>query len=341
MYSFRNDYSELAANEVFEFMMKSLNEQNIGYGLDKHTLNAKKLIRKHIKNDVEIHLLVGGTSCNKIIISHILKPYEAVIAPDSGHINVHEAGAIEANGHKIITVPAINGKITLEAVKEICSKHIDEHMVIPKMVYISNSTETGSIYTKSELEALYQLCKVLDLYLFIDGARLGLALTAESNDLSLNDVANLCDVFYIGGTKNGALLGEAVVLVNPNIRDNFRHSIKQNGGMLAKGFLLGIQFEALFENNLYFKLANQANQKAKRLKEKLQDLNVQLAFDSPTNQQFITLSKNHIQALQENYDFEIWDDKGEEATIRLVTSWATSEKAVDKFIEDLKIILKK
>ncbi len=341
MYSFRNDYSELAANEVFEFMMKSLNEQNIGYGLDKHTLNAKKLIRKHIKNDVEIHLLVGGTSCNKIIISHILKPYEAVIAPDSGHINVHEAGAIEANGHKIITVPAINGKITLEAVKEICSKHIDEHMVIPKMVYISNSTETGSIYTKSELEALYQLCKVLDLYLFIDGARLGLALTAESNDLSLNDVANLCDVFYIGGTKNGALLGEAVVLVNPNIRDNFRHSIKQNGGMLAKGFLLGIQFEALFENNLYFKLAYQANQKAKRLKEKLQDLNVQLAFDSPTNQQFITLSKNHIQALQENYDFEIWDDKGEEATIRLVTSWATSEKAVDKFIEDLKIILKK
>lgn len=341
MYSFRNDYSELAANEVFEFMMKSLNEQNIGYGLDKHTLNAKKLIRKHIKNDVEIHLLVGGTSCNKIIISHILKPYEAVIAPDSGHINVHEAGAIEANGHKIITVPAINGKITLEAVKEICSKHIDEHMVIPKMVYISNSTETGSIYTKSELEALYQLCKVLDLYLFIDGARLGLALTAESNDLSLNDVANLCDVFYIGGTKNGALLGEAVVLVNPNIRDNFRHSIKQNGGMLAKGFLLGIQFEALFENNLYFKLAYQTNQKAKRLKEKLQDLNVQLAFDSPTNQQFITLSKNHIQTLQENYDFEIWDDKGEEATIRLVTSWATSEKAVDKFIEDLKIILKK
>jgi threonine aldolase len=341
MYSFRNDYSELAANEVFEFMMKSLNEQNIGYGLDKHTLNAKKLIRKHIKNDVEIHLLVGGTSCNKIIISHILKPYEAVIAPDSGHINVHEAGAIEANGHKIITVPAINGKITLEAVKEICSKHIDEHMVIPKMVYISNSTETGSIYTKSELEALYQLCKVLDLYLFIDGARLGLALTAESNDLSLNDVANLCDVFYIGGTKNGALLGEAVVLVNPNIRDNFRHSIKQNGGMLAKGFLLGIQFEALFENNLYFKLAYQANQKAKRLKEKLQDLNVQLAFDSPTNQQFITLSKNHIQALQENYDFEIWDDKGEEATIRLVTSWATSEEAVDKFIEDLKIIIKK
>lgn len=341
MYSFRNDYSELAANEVFEFMMKSLNEQNIGYGLDKHTLNAKKLIRKHIKSDVEIHLLVGGTSCNKIIISHILKPYEAVIAPDSGHINVHEAGAIEANGHKIITVPAINGKITLEAVKEICSKHIDEHMVIPKMVYISNSTETGSIYTKSELEALYQLCKVLDLYLFIDGARLGLALTAESNDLSLNDVANLCDVFYIGGTKNGALLGEAVVLVNPNIRDNFRHSIKQNGGMLAKGFLLGIQFEALFENNLYFKLAYQANQKAKRLKEKLQDLNVQLAFDSPTNQQFITLSKNHIQALQENYDFEIWDDKGEEATIRLVTSWATSEEAVDKFIEDLKIIIKK
>lgn len=341
MYSFRNDYSELAANEVFDFMMKSLNEQNIGYGLDNHTLNAKKLIRKHIKNDVEIHLLVGGTSCNKIIISHILKPYEAVIAPDSGHINVHEAGAIEANGHKIITVPAVNGKIILEAVKEICSKHIDEHMVIPKMVYISNSTETGSIYTKSELEALYQLCKVLDLYLFIDGARLGLALTAESNDLSLNDVANLCDVFYIGGTKNGALLGEAVVLVNPNIRDNFRHSIKQNGGMLAKGFLLGIQFEALFENNLYFKLAYQANQKAKRLKEKLQDLNVQLAFDSPTNQQFITLSKNHIQALQENYDFEIWDDKGEEATIRLVTSWATSEKAVDKFIEDLKIILKK
>lgn len=342
MYSFRNDYSVLAHRNILDLMMKVSDEQNIGYGLDAHSERAKELIKKQIGSDLDldIHFLIGGTSCNKIIISHVLKPYEAVIAVNSGHINVHETGAIEAGGHKIITTKGVDGKVNLDEIRKVCKDHCDEHMVVPKMVYISNSTELGTIYTLGELKALHDLCKELDLYLFLDGARLGVALTAAGNDLSLRKIAEMVDVFYIGGTKNGALLGEAVVIVNPDLRENFRHSIKQNAGMLAKGFAIGLQFEALFENNLYFDLALHANKMAKKLKDGLLDLGVEMASESPTNQQFIRLPKDVVKVLQKDYDFEIWEDFGDVMTIRLVTSWATTVDAVDVFLADLAKIIK-
>ena len=341
MYSFRNDYSEISHKDIIEAFLKVGNEQNNGYGLDKHSLNASNLIKKHIKKDVDIHFLFGGTSCNKIVISHILKPYQAVLSVASGHINVHETGAIEATGHKVLTVKGINGKITKPEILKTLSEHNNEHMVMVKMVYISNSTEVGSIYTKNELKEIYQVCKQNNLFLFIDGARLGVALTSEFNDLTLNDIAEMCDVFYIGGTKNGALFGEAVVIVNKELKENFRFSVKQNGGLFAKGFICGIQFETLFSNDLFFKLARQANDSAKFLKLGLKKINVEFYSESPTNQQFIILDNWIVKELSKEYSFEYWESLGNKTAIRLVTSWATEIKAIDKFLNDLKTLINK
>jgi threonine aldolase len=340
MISFKNDYSELAHQNILDLMKDAASEQNNGYGLDDHSLKAASLIKKEISSNVDVHFLVGGTSCNKVVISHVLKPYQAVIAVESGHINVHETGAIEACGHKVITIIGNEGKAIAEQIRAVFYQHCDEHMVEPKMVYISNSTELGSIYSKQELQDLHQICQELNLYLYLDGARLAVALTANENDLTLNDIANLTDVFYIGGTKNGALLGEAVVIVNDHIKDSFRYSIKQNGGLLAKGFVAGLQFEGLFTNNLFFELGKHANQMAQSLKKGLIELNVKLAFDSPTNQQFITLDNQVINKLKEKYLFEEWEKFDNSTTIRLVTSWATSIKSVDYFLSDLEKILK-
>jgi threonine aldolase len=341
MNSFRNDYSELVHPEILELMTKCLHEQNVGYGLDKHSDNARKLIQNEINNhEADIHFLVGGTSCNKIAIAHCLKPYEAVIAVESGHINVHEAGAIEDSGHKILSVPGKDGKITPEEIEAICIRHGDEHMVVPRMVYISNSTEIGTIYKKRELEEIYRKTRELGLILFIDGARLGIALTAVGNDLTLPDVARLSDLFYIGGTKNGAMLGEALVIVNPELKKHFRNTMKQNGGMLAKGYLIGMQFEALFSNNLFFRIASRANEMARLLQKGLEKLNIEFASDSPTNQQFIVLENEIVRSLQKNYDFEIWEKGKEKTTIRLVTSWATALENIDAFLDDLKTLLK-
>lgn len=342
MYSFRNDYSEIAHEKILAALAKYADEQNVGYGLDSHSANARKLIRKYIDHDidVDVRFLVGGTSCNKIVISHILRPYEAVISATTGHINVHETGAIEATGHKVITVPSHDGKLLPADIVNVCKEHIDEHMVIPKMVYISNATETGSIYTKAELMAIAKVCQAHQLILYIDGARLGVALMAEGNDLTINDIAQIADLFYIGGTKNGALFGEALIIVNDDLKDNFRHSIKQNGGMLAKGFITGIQFETLFTDELFFKLAKHANDMAKILKQGLQALNVELTSSSPTNQQFINLPNNVITSLNKNYDFEMWSRGNTNSVIRLVTSWATTEAAITTFLKDLKQLLK-
>lgn len=340
MHSFRNDYSELAHPEILKLINQFSDEQNIGYGLDKHSERARNLIHREINNnDADIHFLVGGTNCNKTAIAHSLKPYEAVISVKCGHINVHEAGAIEASGHKILTVPGEGGKITVEEIEYVHARHRDEHMVVPRMVYISNSTEIGTIYKKAELKAIYEKCQELGLYLFIDGARLGVALTAEENDLTLADVARLSDLFYIGGTKNGAMLGEALVIVNPAIKKNLRNTLKQNGGMLAKGYLIGLQFEALFADDLFFKLAAHANKMALALKAGLKRLNVEFAYDSPTNQQFIVLENRIVQELLEKYDFEIWEEGEEKTTIRLVTSWATKQEAVADFINDLEKLI--
>lgn len=341
MISFKNDYSEIAHKNILDLLYKASNEQNNGYGLDDHSMKAKALIKYHLKKEnVDIHFLTGGTSCNKIAISHILRPHQAVISVASGHINVHETGAIEATGHKVLTVKGVNGKITRDEIIDIVRSHTDEHMVMPKMVYISNSTEIGTIYKKNELEEIYSICKELGLYLYLDGARLGVALTSNENDLTLEDIANLTDIFYIGGTKNGAMLGEALVIINEDIKEDFRYSIKLNGGMLAKGFVVGIQFEALFSNNLFFDLAKSTNEKAMLLKNGLQKLGIELEFDSPTNQQFLILDDNVVEQLKKNYKFEIWEKQRNKTIIRLVTSWATTSEAVTTLLDDLEILLK-
>lgn len=340
MYSFNNDYSEIAHPNILELMMKYNLEQNKGYGMDYHSHKAKELIKKHISEDVDIHFLVGGTSCNKIAIAHSLKPYQAVISVDSGHINVSETGAIEANGHKILTAKGVNGKVTPDEIKEIYFSHSSEHMVMPKMVYISNSTEIGTIYTLDELTKISSVCKELGLYLFLDGARLGSALSSKENDLTLDLIAKLTDMFYIGGTKNGALLGEALIIKNPELKENIRYTIKRNGGLLAKGFVAGIQFEALFTDNLFFNLAEHANKAACILKDGLTNLNVEFAYNSPTNQQFIYLDDEVIKELQKKYIFEIWDKVNDKTIIRLVTSWATDINYCYKFLEELKTLVK-
>lgn len=335
MISFKNDYNELAHPVVLQKLLDAQGIQFNGYGLDAASEKAKSFISKHISTPVDIHFLVGGTNANKTIINHVLRPYEAVIATEIGHIQVHETGAIEANGNKILLVPPKDGKLTPEQVQEIVETHADEHMVIPKMVYISNTTEIGSIYSKSELEALYTKTKELGLWLFIDGARLGAAIMGDPT-LSLDIIASLCDVFYIGGTKNGALFGEAVILVNDAIKTNFRHSIKRNGGLLAKGFVTGLQFEALFEKDCYFTCAKNAIESANYLKKGLHELNIRFFYESPTNQQFIYLPNSVIEQLAKEYAFETWIKGKTESVIRLVTSWATRLEHVDQLLQNLK-----
>lgn len=339
MISFKNDYNKLAHPEILKQLMKYNNDYYDGYGLDEHCEKAKQLIQSHFQRPADIHFLIGGTSANKTVISHCLKPYQAVITVDTGHINVHETGAIEASGHKVLTVKGVNGKITCEEIEEIYLKHVDEHMVYPKMVYLSNATELGTIYTKAELTKISNLCHRLNLFLYLDGARLGVALTAKHNDLSLNDIAELTDVFYIGGTKNGALLGEAVIITNEMIKPNFRYSLKQNGGMLAKGFLIGLQFETLFTDDLFFRLGEDANQKAQTLIKGLKKINIPFEYNSDTNQQFIRLPNDVIDELAKKFAFEVWDRSEKTSVIRLVTSWATTNDEVNSFLHDLETLI--
>lgn len=340
MISFKNDYSELAHPRVIDLLTKYTNQQFNGYGLDNVSNKAKALIKKQINNNVDIHFMVGGTSANKTFITHALRPYEAVISVDTGHINVHETGAIESNGHKILLVKNENGKLTSNDILDICNSHIDEHMVIPKMVYISNTTEIGSIYTKRELEDISKTCNKHNLYLYLDGARLGVALTNETNDLTLKDISELTDAFYIGGTKNGALLGEALIIKNNSLKANFRHSIKQNGGMLAKGYLIGIQFEALFIDNLFYEIGKHANIMAKYFSENLSKLNIKFLYPQISNQIFITLDNSIIEELGNDFAFETWILGEEKSTIRLVTSWFTSEILIDNFLDKLSKLMR-
>ena len=338
MINFRNDYSDIAHPVILEKLMTLKHEKNIGYGLDKHSEQAKVLIQNHFSSAVDIHLMGGGTITNKTVISHLLRPYEAVIAADTGHIFVHETGAIEQTGHKIIAVDAPYGKLSIDLVDQVIKSHTDEHMVKPKMVYISNSTETGFIYTKTELMDLYKYTQKQGLYLFVDGARLGVALTAKENDLTLDFVRECSDCFYIGGTKNGALLGEALIIKDKALSEYFRYSVKQNGGLLAKGFLVGIQFECLFTDNLFFEIGYLANHASTLLKEKLEGLNIGFK-PTPTNQQFITLDNRVVETLSKNYLFEIWTDLGKQKTIRLVTTYQTTAAEIHQFIQDLSDLL--
>lgn len=337
MYSFANDYSEGAHPKILEAMMNINLTQHTGYGLDIHTSRAVELIKAEIdRSDADVHLIVGGTQTNLIAIAAALRPYQAVISAHTGHINVHETGAIEATGHKVLAYNTPDGKLTPALVQQALDSHTDEHMVQPKMVYISNSTETGTQYSKSELEALHHISRQNGLYLFMDGARLGAALTSPVNDLTMADIAKLTDVFYIGGTKNGALFGEALVICHNHLKPDYRFMIKQRGAMLAKGWLLGIQFEELFQNNLYYDMSSHANMMAEQLRTAISGRGFVFASGSMTNQLFPILPDTLIEKLERNFTFNTdrrWDST--HTVIRLVTSWATTREGVDAFISAL------
>lgn len=337
MYSFRNDYSEGAHPRVLEALTKTNLVQTIGYGCDPYCDEAANLIRSLCEAPgADVHFLVGGTQTNLVVLDVLLQSYEAVIAAQTGHINVHETGAIEATGHKVCTVPSPDGKLTPALVDSVVMAHSGEHMVLPRVVYISDTTEVGTVYTKAELTALRDYCDAHDLFLFLDGARLGTALTSPENDLSLPDLARLTDAFYIGGTKNGVLFGEALVMTADC--PHFRWHMKQRGAILAKGRLLGVQFQAILEDGLYFNLARHANNLAFRLRDGIAALGYPFPVPSPSNQQFPVLPNPVVKHLQElGYEFEIDHAVDEHHTcIRLVTSWATPESAVEAFLNDLK-----
>jgi len=338
MYSFKNDYSEGAHPRILNALFESNLVQEDGYGEDRFTLEAKELIKQKLSNsNVDIHLLSGGTQTNLTAISAFLRPHEAAISVSTGHIFTHETGAIEATGHKIISVEGDNGKLTVEHVKKVLETHPDEHMVKPKLVYISNSTEIGTIYQKEELMQLRQLCDEEKLILFMDGARLGSALCSTESDLKLSDLPSLLDAFYIGGTKNGALLGEALVICNDALKEDFRFHMKQKGALLAKGRLLGIQFRELFKDDLYFDLAIHANSMAEKLRDEISKAGFSFLTHSPSNQVFPIFPNAFIEKLQQKYAFHLWEKiDNDSSAIRLVTSWATKEDEVLAFIEDVK-----
>lgn len=341
MIIFECDYTEGAHPEILKKMEETNFVQTPGYGMDDYCESAREKIKKACgSEEVDVHFLVGGTQANFTVISSILRPFQGVIAAESGHINVHETGAVEGTGHKVLTLPSADGKITAAQVRAMYEEHWDdvthEHMVQPGMVYISHPTENGTLYSKEELKELYDTCRERNLPLFLDGARLGYGIVSEASTLTLKDIASMTDVFYIGGTKVGALFGEAVVIVNPALKKDFRYMIKHNGGMLAKGRLLGIQFDTLFTDDLYYKVAEHADSLAMRLKKAFKEKGYPLRYDSYTNQQFPILPNDHMEKLAEDYSFSFWEavDEGHTA-VRFCTSWATKEEAVQQLIEDI------
>lgn len=341
MIIFECDYTEGAHPEILKKMEETNFVQTPGYGMDDYCESAREKIKKACgSEEMDVHFLVGGTQANFTVISSILRPFQGVIAAESGHINVHETGAVEGTGHKVLTLPSADGKITAAQVRAMYEEHWDdvthEHMVQPGMVYISHPTENGTLYSKEELKELYDTCRERNLPLFLDGARLGYGIVSEASTLTLKDIASMTDVFYIGGTKVGALFGEAVVIVNPALKKDFRYMIKHNGGMLAKGRLLGIQFDTLFTDDLYYKVAEHADSLAMRLKKAFKEKGYPLRYDSYTNQQFPILPNDHMEKLAEDYSFSFWEAVDEEHTaVRFCTSWATKEEAVQQLIEDI------
>ena len=346
MIYFNNDYSEGCHEKVMERLLATNMVQTPGYGEDAYCAAAAAKIRKKCgREDVAVHFLVGGTQTNMTVIDAALRPHQGALGADTAHINVHETGAVEATGHKGLWVPHHDGKITARQVEDTVREHYAsasfEHTVQPKMVYLSNPTELGTLYSLHELEEISSACRELGLYLFVDGARLGYGLEAKGNDVTLPDLARLCDVFYIGGTKVGALFGEAVVISNPALKEDFRYLIKQHGGMLAKGRLLGVQFEALLEGDLYFKISRQADRQADRIRRCLQRNHVPMYVENETNQIFPILPDAVLAQLQKTYVFteQCRVDDAHRA-VRICTSWATGDENVDRLCRDLDALLK-
>jgi threonine aldolase len=342
MYSFRNDYSEGAHPDILNALIQYNSTQEEGYGLDSYSQKAIALLRMLVGDaNADVHLLSGGTQTNLIAISSFLRPHEACITATTGHIATHETGAIEATGHKLLAVSAPEGKLTPDLIEPLLLEHHFEHMVKPRLVYISNPTELGTVYGKNELITLQDYCREKNLLIYMDGARLGNALTSEGTDLTMRDVYQLTDAFFVGATKNGALLGEALIIRNTDLRSDVRYLIKQRGGLLAKGRLLGVQFEALFINNLYFELASHANNMAQNMVAALQEAGCSFWLKSPTNQIFPIIDNRVIAILADSYGFYVWAKiNATHSAIRLVTSWATTNEAVQEFVADYKNALK-
>ncbi len=341
MLYFSCDYSEGAHESVLRRLIETNMEHLSGYGADCYSERAKEKIRTACGDDqADVFFLVGGTQTNAVVIDALLARYEGVVCAETGHINVHEAGAIEFTGHKVMPLPHNEGKLRAEEVeKYIETFYSDEnhdHMVFPGMVYISHPTEYGTLYSLAELKALSAVCRRFDIPLYMDGARLGYALASRDTDVSLKDVAQYCDAFYIGGTKVGALCGEAVVFPRTRAPKHFMTVVKQRGAMLAKGRLLGIQFDALFTDDLYMTISRHAIDMAEKLKQGLKRLGYSLLLDSPTNQQFVILENRQMEVLREEVTFSFWEKYDENHTVvRFATSWATKEEDVDALLECL------
>ena len=347
MLRFECDYGEGAAPAVLDLLQQTNFDQTPGYGEDEYCAKAAAQIRSLCDApDADVHFFVGATQANLTVIAAALKPWQGVLCADSGHIHVHETGAVEATGHKCLALPGKNGKITARQVRKAVEEHranaSHEHEVQPGMVYISTPTEVGTLYNKEELTELSAACYELGLYLFVDGARMAYGLTSPANDLSLQDYAALCDVFYLGGTKCGALFGEAVVITNDDLKPDFRYCIKQHGGMLAKGRLLGEQFLALLdgegggETSLYFTMARHANEQALHIRAAFEAKGCKVLHDSPTNQQFFVLPDEWYAKLTERYAMtHMGKPDKHHTTVRICTSWATKDETVEQLIEDV------
>ena len=339
MIHFDSDYMAGAHPEILEALVRTNLEHTAGYGNDPYTEEAKSLIRKAVgAKDAQVFFLVGGTQTNATVIDGILARHEGVVAADSGHIAVHESGAIEASGHKVLTLPHHEGKLRAEEVERYIEDfYADEtypHMVAPGMVYISQPTEYGTIYSLAELEALGAVCRKHAIPLYIDGARLGYGLKGEGADFTLKDVARIADVFYIGGTKVGALFGEAVVVTNPKLLRNLFPLVKQHGALLAKGRLLGLQFGVLFRDGLYERIGEKAVEHAITIRESFRKAGYEVVIESPTNQQFLRLPNEVIDRLRQDMSFDYWGSRGEkESIVRFVTSWATTDDDITRLKE--------
>ena len=345
MIRFNCDYQEGAHPRILEKLMETNMVQTCGYGEDEVCEEARARIRELCQApEAYVQFLVGGTQANFTLLAAALRCYQGVICAETGHIAVHETGAVEATGHKVITLPEENGKITPEQIDEYCRLHFSdasfEHMVMPKTVYISQATEMGTIYNRAELSALRTVCDKWKLYLYIDGARLGYAMASEGCDVDLPFMAQVSDAFYIGGTKQGALFGEAMVILNEDLKRDFRYVIKQKGGMLAKGRLLGLQFNELLRDGLYFELSEHAVRLAMKLKRALTEMGVPFQADSPSNQQFPILPDAVLEKLNEKYSYSYIQRMDEtHSAVRFCTSWATREEYVDQLIEDIRVLV--
>lgn len=346
MIYFNSDYLEGAHPAIMEKLMQTNMTQTVGYSEDEYCAAAREKVKAACQApDADVHFLVGGTQTNTTVIASVLRPYQGVLTAVSGHINCHETGAIESTGHKVLALPSDDGKITAQQVDEYFVWHRDnpdyEHIVMPGMVYISYPTEGGTLYSKQELTDIYAVCQKHGMPLYIDGARMGYGLMSDEADLTLPEIAKLCDIFYIGGTKVGALFGEAVVVLNPELKKHFRFYMKQRGGMLAKGRLLGIQFDTLFTDDLYFKISRHAIDMAHQIREIFVEAGYPLLFDSPTNQQYPIMLDSELAEIGKNFGYEYWERVDEtHSGVRFCASWATTQENVDALREAVKALKK-